>query len=144
MAILEEDGALRELLESVRTVAVLGVKSGEGDDAYRVPLYLQRAGYQILPVSPKLDEVLGVAVADQLGALGAAVDLIDVFRAARHVPDHVDEILALDPRPRAVWLQQGIRDDASAERLSAAGIDVVQDRCLMVEHARLLRGEGHP
>jgi predicted DsbA family dithiol-disulfide isomerase len=70
------------------------------------------------------------------------VDLVDVFRDARHLPGHVDEILSLDPLPRAVWLQRGIRDDDSAARLCDAGIDVVQDRCLMVEHARLLGAAG--
>ena len=140
MAILEDDGALRELLERCRTIAVLGIKSGQADDAYRVPLYLQRAGYHILPINPKLDRLLNHVVVDRIAALDVAPDLVNVFRDPRHLPGHVDEILALDPLPRGVWLQLGIRDDASATRLSAAGIDVVQDRCLMVEHARLLGG----
>lgn len=132
------DDALRELLAGVRTIAVLGIKSGPTDDAYEVPSYMQRQGYRILPVNPKLETVLGEAVSASLAELDEAIDLVNVFRAPRHLPAHADEILALRPRPRAVWLQLGIRDEASAERLRRAGIGVVQDRCLMVEHRRLL------
>jgi len=84
--------------------------------------------------------VLGERCVATLAELAEPADLVDVFRAPQHLPGHTDEILALRPLPRAVWLQLGIRDDASAERLAAAGIRVVQDRCLMVEHRRLLPG----
>ncbi len=134
---IERDSELRALLASARTVAVLGIKAGADDDAFRVPAYLQRVGYRVLPVNPRLERVLGEPVAASLAGLAEAPDLIDVFRAPRHLPDHVEEILALAPRPRAVWLQLGIRHPGTA-RLEAAGIDVVEDRCLMVEHARLL------
>lgn len=140
MALLENDDAIRELLERARVIAVLGIKAGERDDAHEVPRYMQGAGYRILPVNPKLERVLGEDVADRLAAIDTSFDLLNVFRAPHHLPDHVDEILALPHRPRAVWLQLGIRDGASAARLCAAGIDVVQDRCLMVEHRRLLGG----
>jgi uncharacterized protein len=135
---LTDDASLRRLLEATRTIAVLGIKDGESDDAYRVPLYLQRAGYRILPVSPRLASVLGERAVPRLADLAEPAELIDVFRAPANIPAHADEILALPWRPRAVWLQQGIRDDASAARLEAAGIAVVQDRCLMVDHRRLL------
>ena len=137
---VDDDAGLRRLLESANIIAVLGIKAGEQDDAYRVPLYLQRAGHRILPVSPKLTTVLGERCVPRLADLDTPADLIDVFRASAHVPGHVDEILALTWKPRAVWLQEGIRDDASAARLEAAGIAVVQDRCIMVEHRRLLGG----
>jgi predicted CoA-binding protein len=140
MSVLEDDAAIRALLERVRTIAVLGIKAGEADDAYRVPRYMQATGHRILPVNPKLERVLGEPVAPRLAAIDAPIDLVDVFRDARHLPGHVDEILALPRRPGAVWLQLGIRDDASTARLCEAGIDVVQDRCLMVEHRRLLGG----
>ena len=133
-----DDAALRDLLRSTRSIAVLGMKSGDADEAFRVPRYLQARGYRILPVNPKLDRVLGEAAVARLADLEATPDLLNVFRAAHHLPGHVDEILALERRPRAVWLQLGIRDDVSAARLRAAGMLVVQDRCLMVEHARLL------
>lgn len=140
MPVLESDAQLRSLLERVHTIAVLGMKEGDTEDAFRVPRYLQAHGYRIVPVNPKLQRVLGETAWARLGQVDGPVDLVDVFRDARHLPAHVDEILALPVRPGAVWLQSGIRDDASAERLARAGIDVVQDRCLMVEHARLLGG----
>ncbi|HVN38021.1 MAG TPA: CoA-binding protein [Myxococcota bacterium] len=135
---VDDDAGLRRLLGSARTIAVLGIKAGEQDDAYRVPHYLTRHGYRVLPVSPKLESVLGERCVPRLAELDTPADLIDVFRAPAHLPAHTDEILALGWKPRVVWLQEGIRDDASAARLEAAGIAVVQDRCIMVEHRRLI------
>jgi len=139
---IETDEGLRELLERVRSIAVVGIKAGDDDDAFRVPRYMQDQGYRILPVSPKLDRVLGETCAASLGALDEVPDLVNLFRASEHVPHHVDEILALPRRPAGVWLQLGIRHPASARRLEEAGISVVEDRCLMVEHARLLGSRG--
>ncbi len=133
-----DEADLRALLEGVHTIAVVGIKTGETDDAYRVPAYLQARGYRILPVNPKLETALGETAVGSLADLPCPVDLVNVFRAPHFVPGHTDEILALSRRPRAVWLQRGIRHDASAARLEAAGIRVVQDRCLMVDHGRLL------
>ena len=132
------DERLRSLLESVRTIAVVGIKAGETDDAYRVPRYMQAQGYHILPVSPKLESVLGEPVSPSLAALPEPAELVNLFRAPAHVPAHTDEILALDAPPRAVWMQLGIASPASRERLEAAGIEVIEDRCLLVEHRRLL------
>ncbi len=137
---LESDDELRHLLQGLRSVAVLGIKAAEAEDAFKVPAYLQRQGLRILPVSPKLDRVLEEPCVPDLASLEQTPDLIDVFRAAAHLPAHTEEILALPARPRAVWFQLGIREDACAARLEAAGIEVVQDRCLMVEWARLLGG----
>ncbi|MBW2499258.1 MAG: CoA-binding protein [Deltaproteobacteria bacterium] len=137
---MEDDASLIELLEATRTIAVVGAKAGESEDAHRIPLYLQRAGYRVLPVNPKLDQVLGEPCVACLADLREPVDLVNLFRASEHVAGHVDEILALDPRPRAVWMQLGIHHGPSAQRLRDAGIQVVQDRCIMVEHRRLL---GH-
>ena len=134
------DAELRELLRRVRSIAVLGIKDGADDDAFRVPRYMQAHGYRIIPVNPKLATVLGEPAKAKLAEITGGVDLVNVFRASQHVPAHVDEILALSPRPLAVWLQLGIRHDEAAARLAAAGIAVVQDRCLMVEHRRLLGG----
>lgn len=135
---MTDDAELREILERCRTIAVVGIKAGADDDAFRVPLYMQQHGYRILPVSPKLSRVLGERALPSLAAVEGPIDLVDLFRAAQHLPAHVDEILGLDPLPRAAWFQLGIRHDESARRLRAAGLRVVQDRCLMVEHARLL------
>lgn len=138
---LRGDGELKALLEGTRTIAVLGVKAGEHEDAFRVARYMQRAGFSIRPVSPKLREVLGEPAVASLGELAAPVDMIDVFRAPAHIPGHVDEILAMKHRPKSVWLQLGIAHPSTA-RLEAAGIAVVENRCLMVEHARLLGREA--
>jgi predicted CoA-binding protein len=132
-----DDQALRALLSRVKTIAVLGIKAGESDDAFRVPRYLQEQGYRILPVSPKLASVLGERAVPSLAALAEPPDLVDVFRAPTHVPAHAEEILALPKRPLGVWLQLGISHPEARAKLEAAGIAVVEDRCLMVEHARL-------
>ncbi len=137
---LTTDAELRDLLRRVRSIAVLGIKSGEDDDAFRVPRYMQAHGYRIVPINPKLATVLGERALPSLVALEGGVDLVNVFRSPQHIPAHVDEILALSPRPVAVWLQLGIAHAESAARLGAAGIGVVQDLCLMVEHRRLLGG----
>jgi len=135
---VEREDELREILEQVRTIAVLGMKAEAEEDAYRVPRYLQQQGYRIVPVNPKLQQVLHEPAWATLGQISVPVDLVDVFRAPAHLPAHVDEILAMRPRPSVVWFQLGIRDDASASRLEAAGIRVVQDRCIMVDHRRLV------
>lgn len=135
---MTSDADLREILERCRSLAVVGVKGGADDDAFRVPRYMQAHGYRILPVSPKLERVLGERVFPSLAAVDAPIDLVNLFRAPQHLPAHVDEILALDPLPFAAWFQLGIRHDEAARRLREAGLRVVQDRCLMVDHRRLL------
>jgi len=135
---LDSDHDLLALLETSRTIAVVGMKDDESEDAYRVPLYMQRHGYRILPVNPKLDRVLGERATHSLADVSLPVDLVNLFRAPDNIPRHVEEILAMQPRPRAVWMQLGIVHGASAARLRAEGIQVVQDRCIMVEHRRLL------
>lgn len=135
---MQSDAELREWIEATRTIAVLGAKTGATDDAWEVPHYLRNVGFRILAVNPKLATWEDEPAYPSLAALPEPVDLIDVFRASEHVPAHVDEILALPWKPRVAWLQLGIRHDAATARLEAAGIRVVQDRCLLVEHRRLL------
>lgn len=139
---LEDDVGVRALLASVRRVAVLGIKpeSQSGAPAHYVPRYLQQAGFELWPVPvyfPELTQILGRPVHRRVQDIpGPPVDLVNVFRRPADLPRHLDDLLAA--RPRSVWLQLGIRNDAVAAALRAAGIDVVQDRCLMVEHRRLL------
>ncbi len=135
---IESDEAIRGLLRATRSVAVLGIKDDPAEDAHRVPAYLQSRGLRILPVNPKLNRVLGEDAVASLAGLRETPDVLNVFRAAQHLPGHLPEMLALDPAPRCVWLQLGIRDDDFARRLEEAGITVVQDRCLMVDYARLM------
>jgi len=136
------DEALADLLRNTRTIAVVGIKDRPEEDAYRVPLYMQRAGYRILPVNPKVDRVLEAPCVSDLSGVDDTVDLVNLFRASEHVAGHVDEILALEPRPKAVWMQLGIHNGEAAQRLRDAGIFVIQDRCIMVDHRRLLGGEA--
>jgi hypothetical protein len=88
--------------------------------------------------------VLGERCVATLAELDEPVDIVDMFRASEHIADHVPDVLALDPKPRAVWLQLGIHHGPSAQRLREAGIEVIQDRCIMVDHRRLLGGSGSP
>jgi predicted CoA-binding protein len=138
--LVETPEALRTLLAATKRIAVLGIKSDDhrGQPAWYVPAYLADAGFDVIPVPvyyPHVQEILGRKVYRQLVDIPGPVDLVNVFRRPGDVPAHVDDILA--KRPAAVWLQQGIRHDAVAERLAREGIKVVQDRCLMVEHRHL-------
>lgn len=139
--LVDDDDGLARILREARTVAVLGAKVGAGQPAFYVPEYLQKRGYRILPVNPALvgQTVLGEPVVGTLADLREPVDVIDVFRRPEYLPSHAREILALAWRPRAVWFQLGIRHDGAAAELARAGIDVVQDRCMMPEHRRLLK-----
>jgi hypothetical protein len=140
--LIDDDEGLRRILNDTRTVAVLGAKRGEGEPAHYVPAYLQQRGYRIVPINPTLagSTILGEKVLGSLAELTDAVDLIDVFRRPEFLPGHAREILALAWRPRTVWFQLGIRHDGVAAELAGAGIDVVQDRCMMPEHRRLMSG----
>jgi predicted CoA-binding protein len=140
MAELTTDGQIAEALRSARVIAVLGAHSEPSRAAFYVPEYLYAQGYRILPVNPQLAgrTLWGEAIRPSLAELGPeAVDILDVFRRPDLLPGHLDEILAMSPRPRLVWLQQGIRNDAFARALQAEGVDVVQDRCTLAEHRRL-------
>lgn len=132
------DEDLRSALEQARTIAVVGIKDDPSEDAHRVPRYLQEQGYRIQPVNPKLERVLGERAWSSLSEIDEPVDLVDLFRAPDHIPAHVDEILAMSPLPKVVWMQLGIVHGGAAARLRAEGIQVVQDRCIMVDHRRLL------
>ncbi len=137
---LTRDDEMRDLLQRTRSIAVVGIKASAADDAFRVPAYMRRHGYEILPVSPKLERVLDAPCVPALGDLEETPDLVNLFRASTHIPGHVEEILALAKPPIGVWMQLEIAHPEASARLEAVGIAVVQDRCLMVEHARLLGG----
>ncbi len=138
--IVSDDAALGRILKSARTIAVLGAKAQANQPAYYVPAYLAARGYRILPVNPTLTgrSLFGVAVGATLADLGEPVDVIEVFRRPEFLPGHAREVLALPWRPQVVWFQLGIRHDGAAAMLARAGIQVVQDRCMMPEHRRLL------
>jgi predicted CoA-binding protein len=137
--LLETASDIDDLLARTRRVVVLGIKTEAQREqpAFYVAEYLARAGLEIVPVPvyyPDVTTILGEPVFRRVADVPGEVDLVDVFRRSPDVPTHVDDLLA--KRPRAVWMQLGIRSEDAAMRLTAAGIDVVQDRCLLVEHRR--------
>ena len=138
--LLTTDDEIRDLLRNTRTIAVLGIKpeSHAGQPAHYVPKYMADRGYEIIPVPvyyPDVTEILGKPVYRDLGDVPGEIDLLNVFRRAEDIPKHTAEILA--KKPKAVWFQLGIRNDEVAKKLAEAGIKLVQDMCLMVEHRAL-------
>jgi uncharacterized protein len=138
--LLEDNSRIGELLESASRVAVLGIKTEQqsGQPAFYVPNYLQRAGYEVVPVPvyyPDVKEILGRPVFRSVSEIAEPIDIVFVFRRSRDVQGHLDDLLKA--KPGAVWMQSGIRDQQAAEQLARAGIRVVQDRCAMIEHRRL-------
>lgn len=131
---------LEAILRATRTIAVLGAHDDPARPANYVPAYMAGKGYRVLGVNPQLTghDFFGQPMVAKLGHLAGPIDMIDVFRRSDHLAGHLPEILALDPAPACVWLQLGIRDDAFARLLQDRGIVVVQDRCLMVDHRRLI------
>jgi predicted CoA-binding protein len=135
--IIDDDEGIARVIHDTRRVAVLGIKIDPAKPGHYVPAYAQQAGFEIVPVPvyyPDVTEILGQRVYRTLFSVPGDVDMVNVFRRSKDVPPHVDDILA--KRPRSVWMQLGIRNDGAAEILARAGIDVVQDRCLMVELRR--------
>ena len=130
-----DDANLRTLLDHVRTIAVVGLSPQPARPSYRVAQAMQRYGYRIVPVRPLVDTVLGEKAYASLADIPFAVDLVDVFRAAEHVPAIVDQCLAL--HLPAIWIQEGIVHDAAARKAQAGGMTVVMDRCLLKDYVRL-------
>jgi predicted CoA-binding protein len=140
--LIDSSAEIRDLLASTKTIAVLGIKTEaqSNQPAFYVPRYLATAGFEVIPVPvyyPQVTEILGQTVYRKLVDVPVEVDMVNVFRRSEDVPAHLDDILA--KKPKAVWMQSGIANSAVAEQLAQAGIKVVQDRCLMVEHRYLGR-----
>jgi predicted CoA-binding protein len=140
--ILTDDAKIRDLLRSTKRVAVLGMKTEAQADqaAFYVPKFLADAGVDVVPVPvyyPEVKQILGKPVYRKVVDVPGAIDVVDVFRRPSDVAGHLEDLRA--KRPRAVWMQLGIRNDEVAEALAKDGILVVQDRCLMVDWRRLAR-----
>lgn len=140
--IITNSAGIRDLISNTKTIAVLGIKTEaqSNQPAFYVPSYLASAGFQIIPVPvyyPQVTEILGRPVYRKLIDVPDEIDLVNVFRRSEDVPAHLEDMLA--KRPKAVWLQSGIWNEEVAEKLAQAGVKVVQDRCLMVEHRYLGR-----
>ena len=140
--LVTDSKGIEAVIREAKTIAVLGIKPESHADqaAHYVPAHMAAAGYEVIPVPvyyPDVTEILGKKVFRTLAAIGRPIDMVNVFRRPNDIPPHVDDILAV--KPKSVWFQLGIRNDEAARRLAEAGIKVVQDRCLMVEEARLSR-----
>jgi uncharacterized protein len=141
MARIIDDGpGLKRLLENTRRIAVLGMKTEAqgGQAAFYVPEYMKDAGFEIIPVPvyfPEVTQILGLPVYRTLAAVPQPVDMVNVFRRSQDVAPHLADILAA--KPKSVWMQQGVADHAVAKELVAQGIDVVMNRCLMIDHQQL-------
>jgi predicted CoA-binding protein len=122
------------LLDNTHTIAVVGLSSRPERAGQYVPAYLQRHGYRIIPVNPHLTQALGERAYAQLTDIPQAVDLVLIFQRSENVPPFVDQAIAIGAK--AVWMQSGIAHEAAAAKARAAGLQVVQDRCMMVELRR--------
>jgi predicted CoA-binding protein len=137
--LIEDEAGVEQVVKNSKRIAVLGIKTEEqsGQPAFYVAEYLVRAGAEVVPVPvyyPEVKQILGKPVYRRLVDIPGEIDLVDVFRRPQDIDKHVEDLLA--KKPKAVWFQLGIRNDAAAEKLARAGIRVVQDRCLMVDHRR--------
>lgn len=136
---VDTDSKLRDLLD-VETIAVVGCSTTPGKAAHDIPQYMRDQGYEIVPVNPYADEIFGREAYDSLSEVPEDIEMVNVFRPSEEVPEIVDDVLERHEEHgdvESVWLQLGIRDDEAADRAVDAGLDVVQDRCLKVEHRRL-------
>jgi predicted CoA-binding protein len=137
--LIEDDARVAEVVRSAKRIAVLGIKTEAqaAKPAFYVPKYLADAGLDVIPVPvyyPEVTTILGRPVYRRVADVPGPIDIVDVFRRSQDVAPHLPDLMMA--KPRCVWLQLGIRDDASAAELARAGILVVQDRCLMVDHER--------
>ena len=138
--LLESPAQIKDLLENTHRIAVLGIKPDPDQPAHYVPEYAGKAGYEIIPVPvyyKELTEIMGKKVYRKIADVPGDLDMVNVFRRPKDIPPHVDDIIA--KKPKSVWFQLGIRNDAAAEQLARAGINVVQDHCLLVELRRIGR-----
>lgn len=138
--LVQDHAAISSLLRNSKRIAVLGIKTEQqaGQPAFYVPEYLQRVGYEVVPVPvyyPDAEKILGETTYRSVAAVPGKLDLVVIFRRSVDVSAHVDDLIAASPG--AVWMQSGIRNADAAKRLAEAGIQVVQDRCTMIEHQRV-------
>ena len=137
MPMITSDSDIDQLLRTSRTIAVVGLSDNPGRDSYRVSRYMQQQGYTIIPVNPTVEEVLGERSVPDLERIGRPVDIVNIFRRPEHVPAIVEA--AIRTGAKAVWTQLGIVHEEAARRAAEAGLTVVMDRCLLIEHRRFRR-----
>ena len=136
-ALQPSDQQIKDLLRGAHTIAVVGLSSSRFRASYGVSQYMQSAGYRIIPVNPNEREVLGEKAYARLEDVPEKIDVVDVFRRSEFVPEIVDAAIRVGVR--AIWMQEGVSDEAAAERARDAGLFVIMDACILKEHRRLLR-----
>jgi predicted CoA-binding protein len=136
-ALQPSDQQIKDLLSRAHTIAVVGLSSSRVRASYGVSQYMQSAGYRIIPVNPNEQQVLGEKAYARLEDIPEKIDVVDVFRRSEFVPEVVDAAIRMGAR--AIWMQEGVADEAAAQRARAAGLFVIMDSCILKEHRRLLR-----
>ena len=133
------DGYIRGILNTVKTIAMVGISPKESRPSYFAFKYLLERGYNMIPVNPGQagKEILGRKVYARLADIPEPIDMVDVFRASQHAPLIVEEALTLKPRPQVIWMQLGVRNDEAAAKAEAGGLKVVMNRCPKIEYGRL-------
>ena len=131
-----KDDDVREMLRGARTIAVVGLSTDPAKASYGVARYMKERGYRIIPVNPGAQEILGEKVYPNLSAIPDPVDIVDIFRPSAAIPPIAEEAIRIGAK--AIWMQEGIAHAEAARQAEAAGLAVVQDRCIMKEHFRLL------
>jgi len=129
---------LKDLLEEARTIAVVGLSDNPERTSYVVARYMRDHGFKIIPVNPAIKEALGEKAYPSLLDIPEKVDIVNVFRRSPDVPPVADDAIAI--RAKVLWMQEGIINEPAARKAEAAGLKVVMDRCIMVEHARSMIG----
>ncbi len=135
---LYSENLLREILTPPKTIAIIGAKDKQGQPVDMVGRYLLAAGFHVLPVHPMRKNVWGLQTYTKLAEIEEPIDIIDVFRASDFCPDHAREVLALPVQPQCFWMQSGIYSVEARHMFEGTDVYVVEDRCIMVEHRRLL------
>lgn len=142
MTLISQTSDILRVLKENKVIAVVGFHRDAMKPAYYVPEYMQRQGYTVIPVNPSLaargESFFGQKAVSTLAEISVPVDIVEIFRRSDKVRDHLQDILNMQPLPKVVWLQLGIRDDRTAQELAAHGIEVVQDRCMLADHRALL------
>lgn len=134
-----DQSEIKQLLEKSKNIAVVGLSSNTGRDSNMVARYLLEKGYNIIPVNPAEDEVMGRKCYKSLSSVPVKIDIVNVFRRSEHVPQIVEEALKI--KPGCIWTQLGIYDGPSAEKAAGEGITMIMDRCIKVEHQKMLEPE---
>lgn len=133
------DETLRELLAKARTIAIIGAKDKPGQAVDNVGRYLIAAGYTVIPVHPVRREVWGLVTYPSVTDIPVPVDIVNLFRAPQYCPDHAREVLSMPQLPAAFWMQLGIRSTEAGAMMAEKHVAVIEDRCIMVEHQRVMR-----